>query len=1148
MADRPAASGGPSPPFESGRPALGGRRGRRPVPARLWLARSLTRWLFLTLPLIVLAAVVAGLIATGQPLNAPARLTRMAETRASEVARSLIGPDVVVQAQGGADLVLERGIVPRLRLRGLTLAQPGRPALARIEELRVALDPGALMRGQFAPRRVRLIGVTVQMVRHPDGAVTLAGLTPAATGGPVMRWGGGPQGASPALAGLRAVLAAPALAALSDARVEGLRLALFDQATGRRWQAQGGMLSLTRDATGAEARAAADLTAFAPGAVPGATPQPAGRLSLRLHADPRGPAARLEAALDAVPAPALAAQHPALSWLGLVEAPVSGALKGGIDPLGQVAPLDLTLTLGAGHIRPGGGAGAVALKGALADLRYDPARARLVLRRVALDSRALHLEGAGHADLVGPDPMRPEALVGQITLHRLAADPEGVFAAPARFDRGQADLRLRLDPLRLDIGQVTLAAGSDRLTARGQLRADAAGWAGALDFEAPQIALDRLLALWPLRVAGKTRDWLSAHVTTGNLQGARGALRLAPGAEPVLALSYGFSGAEVRVVKTLPPVRDGAGYATVADNAHVLVVDRGTIAAPGRPGETIDVARTVLSVPDIRARPARAEAELHLAGSIPAALSLLDQPPFEILKKAGRSPDLAQGQAQIVARIGMPLIDKVPKDQVDFRVDGTLRDVVSTTLVPQRELRAPRLDLRADRADGLRIAGAGTLSGVAFDAEWRQGFAAADKGRSHLSGTVAVTPDGLRAFGIALPDGMVSGSGRGQLEMRFIKGAEGPFTFTTDLVGLGLALPQIGWTKPGAARGSLTVKGAIPPRGVRRAVRIEAIDLTAPGLSARGDMVLRHKDEGGGMLRADLTAVSAGDWFDGAVRLTGRGKGQPPGVEITGGRADLTRAPFGKLAPARAEGAPMPIRLDRLQVTRAFHLTGVSARIASGPAGPSGSFSGRLNGQAPVTGRVEAGEGRRAAIRLTAEDAGAVLAASGLYGKATGGSLALRLDPARGKAGNYDGQVRATGIRVAGTGALGDALTQGKAEAARANGGILFDRVEGRFRITPDAIEITEGAAVGPTLGVSAAGLFLPRSGSLHIKGTISPLFALNPGGGQSGEALFGFAYKLRGTAKAPEVSVNPASILAPGGLRDLFRRPPPTLENLRYN
>jgi hypothetical protein len=45
------------------------------------------------------------------------------------------------------------------------------------------------------------------------------------------------------------------------------------------------------------------------------------------------------------------------------------------------------------------------------------------------------------------------------------------------------------------------------------------------------------------------------------------------------------------------------------------------------------------------------------------------------------------------------------------------------------------------------------------------------------------------------------------------------------------------------------------------------------------------------------------------------------------------------------------------------------------------------------------------------------------------------------------------------------------------------------------------------------------------------------------GEGLFGFNYRLRGTADDPQVSVNPLSILTPGMFRDIFRRPPPVLE-----
>lgn len=1114
------------------------RRPRRRLAATRYLAGRLSVWLFVTLPLVVLATILAGLILTGQPLTAPARLTALAEARASALARSLLGEGAVLHAAGGADLVVEEGLVPRVRLRGLALDLPGAPGVATVDELRVALDPGAMLAGQVAPRRVSLRGVRLDLTRGADGAVRLGGAdlgTMAAPG-----WGGGPQGASPALAALRALLAEPGLAALREARIDGLSLRLTDAATGQSWLAEGAGAALTRAGGEAQAEAQAQLEAQHPGAAP----TPAGALSIRLRASETGPAALIAASLDGVPAAAMAAQHPALGWLSLLDAPVSGAVQGGVDPLGNVAPLELTLSTGGGAIRPGGGAPPIPLTGASARLTYDPARARLHLADLSLDSRALRLRGRGHADVTGPNPMRPEALVGQITLTDVAADPAGIFATPAHFDRGTADLRLRLDPLRLDIGQVSLLAGAERLTARGQLRANPEGWAAALDFDAGEIALDRLLALWPVGLAAKTRDWVEAHITTGSLYDARGALRLAPGAEPVLSLSYAFRGTEVRVVPSLPPVQDGAGYATIDANAHVLVVDRGTIAAPGRPGEAIDVARTVLSVPDIRAHPARAEAALHIGATIPAALSLLDQPPFEILKKAGHSPDLAQGQAQIVARVGLPLVENLPKDQVDYRIDGVLRAVRSTALVPGRVLAAERLTLAADRATGLAIAGRGTLSGVPFDARWHMGLTKAEAGRSDLTGTIEITPAGLDAFGILLPKGMVTGKGQGRLDLTLIRGKDGPFTFTTDTIGLTMAIPQIAWRKPPGSAGSLEVKGALRPRASGLPPRIDRLAIKAPGLSAEGSLNLRRQDAGGGMERLTLPKVSVADWFTGSVRLDGRAKGQPPAVAITGGRADLTRMPAQRATPA-AGGGTMPVVLDRLQVTRGFHLTGVSAdlTLAGGARGP---FSGRLNGKAPIRGTVAPGPGGRSEVRLSADDAGATLAAAGIFDRARGGRLDMVLTPARGAVGHYDGRLLMRGVTVAGGGMLGIALDKGHAGGADTGAGMAFDSVEASFKITPQAIEITQGAAVGPRIGLSAAGIYLPGDRSLHIKGVISPVFALNPGGAASGEALFGFTYRLGGTAAAPEVEVNPASILAPGALREVFRSPAPTLDNVR--
>ena len=59
----------------------------------------------------------------------------------------------------------------------------------------------------------------------------------------------------------------------------------------------------------------------------------------------------------------------------------------------------------------------------------------------------------------------------------------------------------------------------------------------------------------------------------------------------------------------------------------------------------------------------------------------------------------------------------------------------------------------------------------------------------------------------------------------------------------------------------------------------------------------------------------------------------------------------------------------------------------------------------------------------------------------------------------------------------------------------------------------------------------------------ISPIYLINGVGSvltRPGEGLFGFNYTLRGPVSAPQVGVNPLSILTPGMFREIFRAPPP--------
>ncbi|MEQ3670100.1 AsmA-like C-terminal region-containing protein, partial [Pseudophaeobacter sp.] len=112
-------------------------------------------------------------------------------------------------------------------------------------------------------------------------------------------------------------------------------------------------------------------------------------------------------------------------------------------------------------------------------------------------------------------------------------------------------------------------------------------------------------------------------------------------------------------------------------------------------------------------------------------------------------------------------------------------------------------------------------------------------------------------------------------------------------------------------------------------------------------------------------------------------------------------------------------------------------------------------------------------------------------------------------------------------------------------GGILFTGVEAKFRLGSTHLTLHESSAVGPSIGLSMDGIYDLNSGALNMRGVISPIYIINAIGrvvSRKGEGLFGFAFKLRGSADDPKVSVNPLSALAPGMFREIFRGKAPTV------
>ena len=1056
-------------------------------------------------------AAVAALGISGRPVHLPVWAVAEVESRMNRSIGKALEPGASV-ALGGAAISVGPGGVPRLQFEDLRLINGAGRTIAMLPQLDVHVDPARLLRGEIRLRALRIVGAQATLRRLADGRFDLEFGSDAA--------GPPPANLAELLDRIEHVFRLPALSTLDQIDAEALTLTLDDRRADRVWQVGDGRVTIVNRPEELALSLGFGLVGG------GSTPAQAEVIFVSTKADS---AARISATVTEVAAADIAPQAPALAWLGVLDAPISGRLSATLDKTGRLTGTDGTLEIGAGALHPNESTLPVAFERAGLSFALDTLTEVLTLTDLSVESTSLRLKASGTTRVPGLAEGRPSAFISQVKISDLRVDPAGLFEEPVVFSEGAVDVRLLLDPFRIDIGQVALREGNRRLQAKGVALAEPAGWNLSLDVALNEIRHDRLLALWPVGLVPKTRAWLVDNVQQGVLSNVKGGVRLRPGQEPRLSLGYDFAGADVRFLRTLPPVKDGYGYSTILDSTYTTVLDRGGVTPPE--GGRIDVTGSVFRVLDITQKPAQAEIILKTSSSITAAMSLLDEPPFGFLTKAGFPVSLAEGQAEMTATLRLPLQRKVEVQDVLYDVTGTLSNVTSTKLVKGKTLRADRLALQADNA-ALRISGTGQLGAAPFDATWTQKFGPAFKGVSQIEGEAEISDAALEEFGIRLPADSVTGRGTARLGMDLVEGG-GTFRLDSALAGVSLQLPAIGLAKGPDDSAAIEVEGRLGSPAA-----IDRLRLTSGDVTVEGSVTLRPE---GGLALARFATVKSGAWLDAQVDITGNGPGRDVGIAVTGGTADLRYLPEG--SSGSSGSLPLTVALDRLTVTQGISLTGFQGAFGGGE-GLTGDFVASVNGAAQVSGSVLPTQDGTAA-RILSDDAGAVIAAAGIFDRARGGALDLTLWP-RGAKGVYDGSAVVTDIQIRDAPILADLLSAisvvGLLEQLN-DSGLVFSSAEAQFRTSPAGVSITRGSAVGASLGVSLSGSFNSATSGLNMQGVISPIYLLNGIGSiltRPGEGLFGFNYELTGTAADPVVSVNPLSILTPGMFRDMFRAAPP--------
>lgn len=1082
-----------------------GEAGGGPPRRRRWLRLVLALCLVLLLP--VAAAGALWLRLGAGPILVPDRLTDRIEARldAAMTANGVTLGALEIGRPQGADRIA-------LRLIDVTLTDADGTLRAGFPEVSAVLATGPLLRGQVHPINVTLAGAGLRLNRDAEGRIDLA-----LTGGAAS----GALDVPETLARLDRMFAQPVFADLEGVTAYGLTLAMADAMTGRVVRVSDARLRLdrTKDA----------LTITLGGALEGSRDATIDIALSRLATSGEtniGFAFRNLAARD------LATAGPALAWLDLMRAPISGFVGGGLDEDGAVGDLRATLDIGPGQLNLEGAAAPLRFDRLASTMRYRAATGRLSFDSLSLSAPDLSLLAEGHAD-AAPDGSRYTA---QFRLRDISAVLPGVYADPLTLDAAVVDMRLTLMPtLRLEIGQAVIADDGLTVTASGTIAAEAAGIAVALDAHLPAADAPALLAYWPPAMAEGTRGWIADRLRGGRLTGVDFALRARPGQTPQPALDFDFDGVSVDVLPGLPTVVGAAGYLSLTGPQLVLRLDEGQMLAPG--GAAVALDGSSMLIADTRRHGPDAVIDLALAGELRDVLTLLTRPPVRLFEGGAMTPErIGSGGVAALARIETRLMTQSGMGDTRFSVSAEVGGFSSDALVPGHSLTADRLQVSVDN-DAVRIAGQAAFDGVPLSGAWSRPLRPGAEAASRLQAQASVSRARLSMLGLDLPDWMVSGETRVALDLRLPDGGAPVLGVTTDLAGARLALPPLGWVLGAGQTGAFSaeIRLGSDPAVTRLALR-------GAGLDLEGRVVLAP---GGGFDRLIADRFVLGDWMDVAGEVVGRGAGRTPAVTVTGGSIDLRGAPQGGGA-ATGGGGPVTAALERLQISEGIALTGLRADMTS-EGGLSGQFVGLVNGEAPVTGTLVSTDAGPA-VRVRAGDGGAVLRASGVFATAYGGAMELILQ-ATGAPGTYDGTLSIENPRLRDAPVMAELLNLisvvGLLEQLGGDGINLGD-VEARFRLTPRQVILAEGTAVGPSLGLSMDGTYDLAARSLDMQGVVSPLYMVN---GLIGaifsprrEGLFGFSYRLTGQAENPQVLVNPLSILTPGVFRDIFRRPPPDL------
>ncbi len=720
------------------------------------------------------------------------------------------------------------------------------------------------------------------------------------------------------------------------------------------------------------------------------------------------------------------------------------------------------------------------------------------------------------------------------------------------------------DTMALETFQVNLrgheGGPSTRVEARGTMQRAARHLSASVSADVDQVDFADLPRLWPEGTDRGARHWLISNIPIGMARNGHVDLGLVASSDlSAIELTRATGqldgeGLQVHWLRPVPPIDNGQAQLRIIDpdTLDIVVAGGRQRLRNQREGSAggLQIRGGNMRITGLMRSRQVGVIEAEVSGTVTDALTLLREPRLQLLDRHPIELNNPAGQVVVKLRLSVPLEDKVTMDDIPVQVQARLDGVHLGRLIAGRDLDQGTLDLTANN-DGMKVNGRALLAAIPAKLDAALDFRAGPPTQVVESATISGQADArqLAAAGLdATP--LLSGVTQLQAVLTERRNGQADVAVNADLTTAELTVSALEWRKPRDAAAKASARLTL---NRDQLTGIDAVQMDGDGLVLRG----RAEAVGGRVASLRLDQLVLGRTAARAtINLPAAG---PIKGTIAGQTLDLGPRLGRKTALQTAQGPkpeppPGPPWVVDAKFDRVLLAAGAAASNVTLHAEDDGLVLQQLNldgrtGRGTFLARVVPSSGGRR-VTVSADDAGELLRGLDYLRSMQGGKLSVQAEyddtqPGRPLAGTANIE----NFRVRDAPALGRLLQAmtlyGLVEMVQGPG-LGFTRLVAPFRLTDDALDLTDARAFSSSLGLTAKGRANLDDQRLDMQGTIVPAYFFNSLLGnvplvgklfspERGGGLFAASYTVRGPIEDPQVSVNPLTALTPGFLRGLF-------------